>query len=148
MAQLRIAKGKFSLQNTTISVDDLAEAIFNVTAGVPRLVDFALKLLEDNYIKKKQITKEFLEMRTFLGAVHDYTNNNGGETELTNWQRLDPKRHELYHQFVYDAILSIPYATNHILSDKELLGKEVTLLHALWAIGLYTAKTPQYEVFK
>ncbi len=136
-----IVSNKLKLKG--ISVEDVALLISVVTAGVPRIVFWALNYLQ----KHEEISADLLDQESFLLSLYNNILEQGGEYELTAWTKVKGDEFRLYIQFVCDAFLATPYqpdGTQTILVQNNEIS--VNTLQIIWALGLYTAKTPQYKV--
>ena len=146
MVASQIDRKKIKLHQD-VAAKEIAQVVFKYTAGVPRLVTYALQYLAQISEKNQFVRNKDVTGQGFFDNLFKYTNNSErGRAELNQWEVLDDTFKNLYLQLVIDAILAIPYTVEDIISDDALNIKGVSLLQIIWAIGIYTAKSPQYKV--
>ena len=130
-------------------VDDvmISDLVFQYTAGVPRFVTYTLWYLEHISKTNGYISKDDITNKEFFGKLFNFVNQDvNGHVELSYWKKLEKQYQNLYLQLVIDAILAVPYSMNDVVSVDWLKIDNVNLLQIIWAVGVYTAKSPQYSV--
>lgn len=146
MAELAIQRNTIKLHND-ITAEDVAKVVFQFTTGVPRFVTYALEYLAQISKKNGMVSKNDITSKDFFGDLFRYVNNTErGRAELSQWEHLTKEYQNLYLQLVIDAILAIPYTVEDLISVDALNIEGISLLQIIWAVGIYTAKSPQYEV--
>lgn len=146
MVRSQIERGRIKLHQD-VPATEIAQVVFKYTAGVPRLVTYALNYLAQISAEKKQVHLQDVTGQDFFDKLFKYTNNSErGRAELNQWQSLNGAFKNLYLQLVIDAILAIPYTVEDLISVDALNIKGVSLLQIIWAVGIFTAKSPQYQV--
>ena len=145
MVRSWIQKKKLQLKD----IDDVivSKLVFQYTAGVPRFVTYTRWYLEKISKTNGYIGKDDITNKEFFGKLFNFVNQDvNGHVELSYWTKLEKQYQNLYLQLVIDAILAVPYSMNDVVSVDWLKIDNVNLLQIIWAVGVYTAKSPQYSV--
>ena len=145
MVRFWIQKKRLQLKD----IDDVivSKLVFQYTAGVPRFVTYTRWYLEKISKTNGCICKDDITNKEFFRGLFNFVSNPSyGYVELYYWNRLEKQYQNLNFQLVIDAILAVPYSMNDVVSVDKFQIENVNLLQIIWAVGVYTAKSPQYSV--
>ncbi len=138
LLQQHVDTNKLKLE---VDIDQVADALFRVTAGVPRFVKWSI-----DYLKELGLVKT-IDHESLFADLYNYINTpERGECELFSFKECSEDAKKLYIQMVFDSMLEIPYSEQDCASSSVFNLNNVPVLKIIWQLGLYTAKTPTSKV--